>query len=247
MIDALDEARPADAGQNRLLLPRGLPPDVFFIVTTRPEEGFQVLVDNEVPLTIKDRSKENMDDVRAYVTKQLEGFPERLRPQIARWRVTEADFVTALCDISDGNFLYLVQLLRDIREKTLDVESAADIRHLPKRLADYYERHYSQMSAALKGPLAGDWQKVLAVVAVGRAPLTASYIARGAGLELSRAAEALRSWRMFLNSEAHVGAEPAWRIYHASFRDFLEQKLDLGRAEDALIDLAMGNLGGDEV
>jgi hypothetical protein len=242
LVDALDEARVTEASSNRLLLPQSLPEGAFFVVTTRPSVGFQLLVDQRLDLKIEDRSKENLDDTRKYVHRVLDDFPDRLRPQMQRWKLDDEGFIEAITNAADGNFMYLVQILRDIQGSVLDSESASDIRHLPSKLIDYYERHFTQMHEALNQALAADLDKVLGIVAVARAPLTASYVADVAGIEPRRAAEFLTSWRMFLNDEARVGNEAAWRVYHSSFREFLEQKLDLGAAEDALADRALQRL-----
>ena len=65
--------------------------------------------------------------------------------RLAALQVTEEDFTNVIIERSQGNFMYLVHVLRDIREGVLTIQTMGSIYKLPKGLKEYYQRHWRFM------------------------------------------------------------------------------------------------------
>jgi len=115
LVDALDEAKrsPLDGELNILGLPKALPEGVFFIVTSREADDEHFYVNNNRRIDIKDDDDDNLNDVRKYVTTYLED--PGVKQQIEKWKVSDDDFVEKITKKSEGNFMYLFYVMRDIR------------------------------------------------------------------------------------------------------------------------------------
>jgi len=228
VIDALDEAQmPADVrGTNAIYLPSSLPLGVYFVLTRRPQP---VLLETAPGTSLEVFAlgadlPANQADVRAYLHQQA------TRPEIAvrladRHIVTE-HFVEELAERSAGNFMYLAYLLPDIATGLLD---PLNLTGLPQGLRGYYERFWNELESA-KGEGREAWTKlykpVIGMLAAAREPVSVAWIGRILGLDPDEVADfALVRWRKFLY-RADVAGEARWQLYHASFADFLEDKLD---------------------
>ncbi len=60
-------------------------------------------------------------------------------------------------------------------------------------------------------------------------------VSEWAKLSQGQAKSSIRLWREFLEKEA-VNGEQRYRIYHASFQDFLKEQVDLVRYDDMIAD-----------
>ena len=69
------------------------------------------------------------------------------------------------------------------------------------------------------------YEPVLRILATVREPVTLSAVEEWTSLEPARIREVIRDWRPFLERDAigHEG-EPLYRVYHASFQDFLAEE-----------------------
>ncbi|MFF4361618.1 hypothetical protein [Streptomyces sp. NPDC001604] len=228
LVDALDEAVvSADVRENVLFLPPSLPDGVFFVVTTRPRDrgDLRLRADRLEFFTLDARSSANQADVRRY----LEEFAERpaMRRRLAELGVVPVYFAESLAEKAEGNFMYLHHVLPAIEEGRL---GAGGLGELPQGLRAYYDSHWRQMRAT-DGWLAYR-QPVIVHLAAAREPIGVSQLAEWTGLSAGRVGETLRAWREFVQIEVIEGT-PRYRIYHASFQDFLR-----GKDETREIDLA---------
>jgi hypothetical protein len=225
LVDALDEAE--DVGlapsANRLYLPRALPKRVYFVLTSREQLDYRLDVDHRKDLYLRDQDPQNLEDVRAYVRGFLESHPEMER-RIAAWKIGDDQFLELVTEKSEGNFMYLVHVLEDIRAGTLSSESLDRIQDLPKGLREYYERHWRTMRTKDQHRFETIYEPVLRLLATVREPVSLTAIEEWAKIDPPRLREVIREWRAFLNELPSSSGEKLYRVYHASFQDFLAEE-----------------------
>lgn len=231
-VDALDEAE-HQVSENVLRLPPELPDGVYVLATTRPKDDSHLQVDRERAIPLDDNDPRNQEDIRAYVSAQLIGDErERFAQRIAEWETDEEEFIHTLTERSEGNFMYLVHVMRDISSGRLTKENVADVEELPRGLDAYYSRHWREMKDADRDRFRKYQEPVVSMLATAREPVAAARIlewvnARSgrAEMTLTDVVEVLGEWREFLD----VGKTdpPSFRIYHASFREFLDHTVNL--------------------
>jgi hypothetical protein len=71
------------------------------------------------------------------------------------------------------------------------------------------------------------------VLAVWPSPLTRQRLARFAGESVALTGAVLRRWSPFLN-KVRTGREPGYALYHASFRDYLAERLDMDAVRERI-------------
>ncbi|MFF5076253.1 AAA family ATPase [Actinoplanes sp. NPDC000266] len=208
VVDALDEAEdygPSSAA-NRLLLPRVLPPGVFFVVSSREEFDYRLVVDRREDVHLEDSGAENMADVHTYVAARLPEHPE---------------LIETLTTKSQGNFMYVVYVLADIAAGKISVDTMDDVNRLPLGLRAYYEQHWKAMKARDRDRFERFYEPVLRILATVREPVEPAQIEEWTGVAPRRIREVIREWRQFLNETPSDTGEPLYRVYHTSFQDFL--------------------------
>jgi hypothetical protein len=226
LVDALDEAEDAGlaATANRLFLPAVLPGKVFFILTSREQIDYRLDVDRREDLYLRDDDPQNLNDVRAYVRNFLNAHDEQMTARIAEWKIGADEFLELLTDKSQGNFMYLVHVLEDIRTGRLAPDTMDSIQDLPRGLRAYYQRHWRTMRAQDQDRFERIYEPVLRILATVREPVTVAAIGEWTKLEPARIREVIRDWRPFLNETPSPTREPLYRVYHASFQDFLAEE-----------------------
>jgi hypothetical protein len=251
LVDALDEAEaPMSAAENRLLLPPSLPEGVFFVVTTREKEDYQLSADRLEPLYLEDDDPRNLEDISRYIRNFLSKHRHQMAQQIAAWQVSEEEFVEVMTGKSQGNFMYLVYVLADIREGKLTTENVDDIRNLPLGLREYYQRHWRIMREQYPERFERVYEPVVCTLAVVREPVTianlVAWTARFTAVPLTpmRIKEVIREWRQFLNEDLSSRGEPLYRVYHTSFQDFLRDEVGLTPYHDAIAQTALDKIPG---
>jgi hypothetical protein len=256
-IDALDEAEDLNLrpGANVLFLPPNLPAGVFFVVTTRPQHDYRLFVDPRRDIYLRDDDPQNLEDVRAYIRGFAEASRDRMSRQIERWGVTDDEFVEILTNKSEGNFMYLVHVLRDIRSDVLTADTIDHIQRLPQGLRAYYRQHWNAMKGEDQQRFRRYQEPVICLLATAREPVslaqvvawTRQYWARSGwnpdDLDRTSAIDVVREWREFLNS-ADIDGETRYRVYHASFQDFLRDEVGLAAYHDAISDAALAKIPG---
>ena len=257
VVDALDEAEDVDvsADVNRLFLPPALPEHVYFVVSTRPEAGFRLFVDSRTDIFIADDDPQNLEDVRSYVRSFIEQHHAKLIPQIETWGVDEGEFVDILTSKSEGNFMYLVHVLRDIRSGRTNASTIDDIRKLPTGLRAYYDRHWTSMKSMDEKRFKRYEQPVVCLLATVREPVsladlivwTQTYWKRVGWdpreLDTIAIKEVLEDWSEFLNSE-NTDDDKRYRVYHVSFADYLQDKVGLAEYHSTISDAAISKIPG---
>ena len=226
LVDALDEAEDLGlaAGANRLYLPPVLPRGVFFVMTSREQGDYRLDVDRREDLYLRDDDPRNLGDVRSYLRGFVEAHRDEMTDRIAAWDVDVDQFVDELADKSQGNFMYLVHVLDDIRRGSLSPESIDDIENLPKGLRAYYDRHWRIMRDEDRDRFEREYEPVLRILATVREPVGLEAVHEWTQVDPARIRDVIRDWRPFLNEERSETGEKRYRVYHASFQDFLAEE-----------------------
>lgn len=254
-VDALDEAEDTGLppGANRLFLPPALSTGVFFIVTTRPKYDYRLSAEPMHDIFISEDDPKNVEDVRNYIRRYIQTNQPKMDPRIAEWGSSKEDFVGTLTEKSEGNFMYLVHVLRDIRDGTLTAATVDDIQKLPKGLRDYYRRHWNAMRSADEQRFSFYQEPVICLLAAAREPVTVNRIQEWtrqywaesqwdlSKLNLQKVADVVHDWREFLNAD---DSGTYYRIYHASFQDFLKDEVGLTTYHRAIADAALAKIPG---
>jgi AAA ATPase-like protein len=224
-VDAIDEVAGGAAAQNRLFLPPALPPGVFMLLTTRDPASRGLYVDERHDVVLDENDPENIADLTEYVEAFLTQHHGVMRRRLADAGMTPSRFTALLTERSEGNFMYVRHVLRAVRDGSSGMAAVGTLAALPRGLQAYY-LYLEQQLAGLAEPGADRQLAILAVLAAWPAPLTAGRIAQFAGEKLSTTRAVLRAWASFLNRFTE-SEEPMYALYHASFRDFLADRLDM--------------------
>ncbi len=228
VVDALDESEVINnPTANTLLLPPALPQSVFFVVTTRESNEVQLQVDQKREIYINETDPRNVEDVRNYVRAFIFEHPAAMKNAIASWVLEEADFVEIITEKSEGNFMYLVYVLADIRAGRLNSTNIGKLRDLPVGLRNYYERHWKMMRSVNPEVFENLHQQVICVLASAGEAVSLDQLKEWTHLTFGEVQRAITEWREFLNEEHMEGGGSLYRIYHTSFRDFLREAVGL--------------------
>lgn len=243
VVDALDEsaADALPAGANPLLLPAIVPAGVFVVLTRRADE-MPLRVDCERDqLHLQHDSPHNLADVRQYIESHLD-LPG-IRTFLARNELTAAAFVERMQAKSEGNFMYLAQVLPAVARGE---HSRLDGERLPQGLVGYYDQQWRRLKEGDEHAWESWKLPVLEALAVARRPMPVPLLVSASGVADPRLVRrALRLWRPFLHvveTEVQPDARvKLYRLYHESFREFLAGKeelreVDLQRAEERLVE-----------
>ncbi len=230
LVDALDESDldGLPAGVNPLFLPATLPPGVFILLTSRP------LASDRKPridgaherLALEPDSEENLRDIGEL----LETWIERpgVRDRLGLRGITDRQLVETLVVKSEGNFMYLSHVLRELDRGLYRDLSPAE---LPAGLESYYEDHWRRMRGRDEAAWLGYKLPVLEALAVVDEPLGLEMIQAFSGVgDRHRVRQVLDEWRPFLAvTQAHDSdsGRHLYRLYHRSFFDFIVAKDEL--------------------
>lgn len=235
-LDALDEvdATSTPVGTNTLYLPPTLPEGVYIIMTRRRMDRLAFRVNPGVPMEVCDLMRyhdESRRDIQAYIRHAIDR-----RPALRTW-IDQHDlqvtpelkverFIELLSDKSENNFMYLRYVLPELETGAYQNLTVTAI---PQGLQSYYEDHWQRMRHN-----AGDdtWfqYKLPIIVALTevKTPVSMDLIADFSGVaERSRISAVLSEWTAFLHADQATFQDilvNRYRIYHASFHDFMAQK-----------------------
>lgn len=251
LVDAIDEAVDdgLPPGANRLCLPRDLPAGVFVVLTSRPQAGYRLVVEALTPIALREDDDDNRRDVDEYIGAFIARHESAMVAIIQGWGVTEEEFQATLRERSEGNFMYLRHVLPDIRDGRLDRNSIADVYSLPLGISEYYRWHWSQTRDRDPSTFDSLTRPVICAFAAAKEPVSVSQVVRWTrsrwpGLEPGAILGVVADWRQFLDEERPPGQPPRYRIYHATFREFLDKVEGLGLYEDMIIDSALATIPG---
>jgi hypothetical protein len=250
LIDALDEAEddglPSEA--NRLFLPQVLPAGVFFLVSTRPQYEYRLQIDSREVISIDRDSPQNKEDITLYIEKFIQGHSDKMQSAISLWGLTSEEFVYTLMDKSEGNFMYLVHVLKDIAAGHISPQNIDNINKLPQGLKSYYQRHWRTMRAFDEARFGNYYQPVVCILAAAREPVTIKQIVEWTKnnwpqLNEFEILQVIRMWREFLNEDNSL-TPITYRIYHSSFQDFLKEEVGLKLYDEAIAMNALNKIPG---
>ena len=246
LVDALDEAE--DLGLpptvNRLDLPAPLPDGVFFIVTTREQADERLAVDRRQDIYLRDDDPKNLDDVQDYIQNFIAAHREQMAARLQQWGVTEDEFIAVITEKSQGNFMYLVHVLGDIRDGKLDTTNVDNIRDLPQGLRDYYKRHWRLMKVQDAERFERYYEPVVCMLATVREPVSVAQLEEWTKLPPLRILEVVRAWREFLHEDNPGQDQPHYRVYHNSFQDFLKEEVGLTPYHSTIAQIALNKILG---
>jgi hypothetical protein len=219
-VDALDEVASGDLpiGRNILCLPPLLPDGVYFVLTQRRGANLPFLVHS--PTEIFDLLKhpaEGREDVLAYLDNAVKN--PGIHGWIAGRSMTTDEFIQAVADKSENNFMYLHYIILDMANGRYGDFTLEDV---PTGLKGYYETHWALMGMQTK-PLPTTKIKIIYILAEVRQPVSRSLIAEFAKENELTVQEVLDEWEQFLHRH-HVNEQTRHSVYHASFREFLHRK-----------------------
>jgi len=251
VLDALDEAEDINAtpNANRLFLPSTVPEGVFFVVTTREKEEYRLFVDRRKDIYLQDQGEQNLKDVRAYIHNFVEAFRDPMSSRIASWHVDEPTFIDVITEKSQGNFMYLVHVLRDIKAGTLALTNLDNIYDLPQGLKAYYQRHWRTMRSQDVARFQDYYQPVVCILASAREPVPISQLVewtkrKWPHLDTLRIRDIIRVWREFLNEDRSEDGIARFRVYHTSFQDFLKEEVGLSGFHEEIALTALRKIPG---
>lgn len=242
VVDALDEADSPQMGGNPLYLPLLLPESCYIVVTTRPTNDprsppFKTLGEQEF-FRLDDELAENQADAAKFIEQFLD------RPGLEAYcrahKLSGRNLVERLTQASEGNFMYLRYVLPEIESGQYHSLNAAE---LPIGLYRYYEDHWERMKG-LGGEAWFDYKLlIVAALTVVREPVSIELLETFSGISnRPRTREVIQEWSAFIEEKRVAkgdGSEVRYRIYHASFHDFLASKpevVELNKVENNIID-----------
>jgi hypothetical protein len=245
LVDALDEADDIGIapGANILYLPPSLPKGIFFVVTTRETHDYHLVVDQQKDIYMRDNDPQNLEDIRKYISNFVSVNQERMEPRFLEWDVSADEFIDIITDKSEGNFMYLVHVLNDIREGKMTKANVDNVHSLPKGLKGYYQRHWRMMRAVDKTQFDMYQEPIVCILATVREPVTIEYVQEWTELDPRRIKEVINEWREFLNVD-HSADKTLYRIYHASFQDFLKEEVGLAKYHEKIAITALRKIPG---
>ena len=240
-IDALDEA---DRTQG-LSLPPTLPKDVYFVVTMREGTDVTLAVDNSKDIFIRETDPRHRQDVASYIDRFVDEHPDSMPARIAGWKVTRGGFSDVLMTKSEGNFMYLVHVLRDINSGLISPATIVNVQKLPNGLVKYYELHWKEMRSQDTTKFTYYQQPVICLLTTVREPVSQPYLVDWmqwlwADLEYQDRMDpaavkaVIDEWRAFLNVADPDESVPRYRVYHQSLADFVEAKIGTTMYHEAI-------------
>ena len=105
--------------------------------------------------------------------------------------------------------------------------SLDDIHKLPLGLREYYQSHWRAMKDRDRVRFEKHQKPVICILATVREPVSVAQVAEWTKLSPMHVKEVIDEWREFLNMDNSGQRESLYRIYHASFQDFLQVEVGL--------------------
>jgi hypothetical protein len=185
-----------------------------------------------------------LSDVQQYIQELIDRFPDEMVERIAEWKVDRDEFVRILTGKSEGNFMYLVHVLHDIRKKRLTVANVDNIRNLPKGLKEYYQRHWRTTEEQEQERFKQYYKPVICILAAAREPVDIAHLMEWTKLQPGEIRNVIHIWTEFLNEDLSPTGEPLYRIYHTSFQDFLWEEVGLKDYHSIIAENALKKIPG---
>lgn len=211
LFDALDESFSLAVrfGLVSLLARADLPHRVRFILTSRSDPR---VLEAFGAASLDLGNPQDIDDVRVYCLERLASGTESKRSPIAN-RVAKA---------AAGNFLFARYVIDDLLRDGTRLEALPDSFPIPATLEDLYSEFLHRELATQDEDWSRKYRPILAALSVARGDgLSTTQIASITGVQESAVRDSLRVCAQYLTG---VWPEGPFRIYHHSFRDFLNHR-----------------------
>jgi hypothetical protein len=239
LVDSLDEVEQEVGAENILYLPKELPESVYFLLTRRPYEfsNKRLFISQNVPTQELDLTSKylelNQQDMKEYIKLFLEDseYKEGLQKWIQERQIIHEDFITKVVEKSENNFMYLRCVLPAIARGFYD---DLELTKLPDGLKDYYQTHWLRMG--MENQQNEMRVKVLFTLVVVGVPITSQMIADITQQEEVDIQELLDKWVEYLKRQ-EIDTKIYYRIYHASFLEFLRSKRNLNPTRRIFIEV----------
>ncbi len=214
VVDGLDQAG-ALPKQNVLGLPRELPEGFYFIVSKRPVETRLTIDTPRKVVSIKATADSNLRDVKKYVRDMLPN---------------DAAVGPELVQRSQGNWMYLYHVCREIREGYRDLD---DMDGLPHGLWQYYARFFQAWRLEHEQRWNTSDLSVLSTLSAAQESLDLKSVSEFAGVEEEHAYRLMMTdWRPFVTVTAEITGD-FFQLYHASLGDFVGGHTELEGLDSA--------------
>ncbi len=258
LVDALDEADEAllPDGANPLFLPSTLPTGIYVVATSRrpsDHDSRPLRIDCEQQtFELEQDAGGNLDDVEEYVENRVE-MPG-IRRYLDNQGLDDEVFVAEMVEKSQGNFMYLHYVLPAIAE---GVYQDRDFATLPVGLKSYYQDNW-QLIRKRNEEIWFEYKlPVLVALTIVREPVSIDLIQDFSSVKRrSRVREVLDEWIQFLYATEATDddgrPQKRYRIYHASFQDFVaakdevaDERVDLKAAHGMIADVLWDDMYPD--
>ncbi len=231
VIDGLDELRQDEltffTKETILYLPKLLPRNIFFILTMRKiDEGFKgiKLPTDEIyeDFLIEDNGKENIDDIKLYIEQAFEN--NKIQKYLKNQKISEKEFIQILEGKSEGNFMYLKHIFKEITKPKGDYTDKT-LTELPQGLEEYYKEHWNRMMA-VSDEAKEVKLKTIYVLSNMERPISREFLTEIIKSDTDTVSnmqiqEIIDDWRQFLNLITDEEGTIKYTFYHKSFLDFL--------------------------
>lgn len=229
-VDSLDESDRTGLSPNvnTLYLPPSLPQGVYIVVTTRPLSEMRLQVSQSRYFDLGPNSENNGNDIDAYTAKFI-AVQEKMRAWLTTWNLEPKDFISAIRAKSQGNFMYLHHVLPAIAEGRF---KKGTINELPEGLLEYYQRHWREMREGRETEFKTIIKPIVCFLGAAKEPVTVDQIAAWQKVDVDDVRKYIGVWQEFLTE----GPPKYYRIYHASFQDFLRDEVGLKEYNTQVVD-----------
>jgi hypothetical protein len=236
VVDALDEVDQPDGAENILYLPEHLPEGVYFFLTRRPypsgQKHLQVQVpEKELDLRAEKYQSLNLADIKDCIRLFLNDseYQKDLQKWITCCNISQYDFINEVAAKSENNFMYLRYVLPEI---ACGFYEDLSLDKLPDGLQDYYQQHWVRMGME-KQPQEIQVIILYIIVEWNTPPISLSDIAAISDKDEYEVQEILEKWCEYLKvqilDDEDNKKDKYYRVYHASFLDFLKEQRKLDR------------------
>ncbi len=239
LVDALDEAvqwRESQTIIDLLTNARGLPAQIRFILTSRPESTvLNYFEQYSIPhLVLNAGQCENLQDMHRYVERKL-GASLALQAQLKKQGMQQQSFIEWSVNASQGNFLYLTWLLTAVEKGD---QEPNDLVALPKGLDNIYREFFITRNICRdRDKWRVFYRPLFGILAAAQEALSIEQITYLSGLELQIVRDFLYDIEQFLDT--FYWKTEKYQLYHQSLIDYLS---DRARGQEFWVDVQTAHL-----
>jgi len=212
------------------VLPEVLPAGIHFVITSRPGKHLDFFSDPEKYPRIRIEDTGSKNDNRGDIRHYIEECNRLLSLSLSR------KFIDTAIERSEGNFLYTVLFIKDIKRRSPEERT---ITRIPYGLEGLIKQEWAQVIAALGKKHIGRRQflDISSILTAAFGPLTPAHLDELVGLdEWETSVELLNE---FFQPQAGCNRENKYfQFWHTAFAEFIENELGPARTRKAHRQLA---------